>query len=75
MNYANLLKEFPEMNRMARKMERLWNQRTRMIVAHPDLCFFLSNYPRLDWKYMRKIGAKRGHLVMSLGWLRASVAW
>jgi hypothetical protein len=74
-NYGELLKEFPNFDRLARKMERMWNQRTRMIIAHPDLCLFLSNFPRVDWKYMRKIGAKNGHLVVSLGWLRASIAW
>lgn len=75
MNYAELLKSFPEMSKLARKMERIWNQRCRMIIGHPDLCFFLSNFPQFDWKYMRKIGAKRGHLILSLGWLRASIAW
>jgi hypothetical protein len=75
LNYAELLKDFPKFDRLARKMERIWNQRCRMIIGHPDLCFFLSNFPQLDWKYMRKIGAKRGHLILSLGWLRASIAW
>jgi hypothetical protein len=61
--------------RLQEWVRMLETRKTRMIIGHPDLCLFLSNFPRLDWKFMRKNGAKRGHLVLSLGWLSASVAW
>lgn len=67
---------FKTLEKHLKELDRISRQRTRMAFAHPDLCIFLSNYPRwFDHKYMIKKGAKKGHWIVSLGWLRFSVAW
>lgn len=58
------------------KMERLMSERRpRIWLATPDLCLYLRQYPQFDWRYLTKIGARRGHLVVWLGWLGATVRW
>ena len=67
---------FKELKRLQRKMERLLNERhPRMWLAHPDLCLYLRSEPQFGWRYLVKIGATRGHLVVWFGWLGATVRW
>lgn len=74
-NPPNVSALFKTVEKHIKELERISNMRTRMAIGHPDLCIFLSNYPRFDHKYMIKRGAKKGHWILSLGWLRFSVAW
>lgn len=64
-----------EIERIKRMVIRMENMRVRLAIPHPDLCFFLANYVSFGWKHLKKIGAKKGHLVLSFGWLRATIAW
>jgi hypothetical protein len=57
------------------KLEYIRMGGPRMWFAHPDLCLYLSSWPMLGWRFLRKRGAARGHLCLSLGWLSATVTW
>lgn len=69
----NLEKKIEQWHRVLKKM--IARKYPRPWFAHPDLCLYLDDYARWDWKYMIKIGAKKGHLLISIGWLRATIAW
>lgn len=69
----NILKEI---RGIERRMQRLLTWRDpRMVVGHPDLCLYLSNMPYFEWRYLIKRGAKKGHLCVAFGWVRATIAW
>lgn len=70
----NLMKEVA---RLQKRMDRwITGWRTpRMWLAHPDVCLYLRPEPRFGWRYLIKIGATRGHLVVWFGWLGATVRW
>lgn len=67
---------FKGIERLQRKMERLLSeQQPRMWFANPDLCLYLRQNPTFGWRYLIKIGAARGHLVLWFGWIGATVRW
>ena len=66
----------------ARKKLRQWTMRTtgqmrpRTFFANPDLCISICPYfMRPSRRYLIKKGAKKGHLVLTFGWLWATIRW
>ena len=56
-------------------MDRL-HQHPRTFFANPDLCISICPYfMRPSRRYLIKKGAKKGHLVLTFGWLWATIHW
>lgn len=65
-----------KIGRAAKRLERLFTERfPRCWLAHPDVCLYMRQYPQFGWRYLIKLSAKRGHLVLWFGWLGATVRW
>lgn len=70
--------------RLEQKMRRLegwWGGGrvpARPFLQTPDVCLWIEtvwpDHP-LKWRYLKKIGARRGTLVVRLGYLTATIRW